>query len=144
MNGRIWFPGNPWPEGHALKELVWTGALVPERGLVFRYTFRVTATGLTFDGFSDTTTLDPPPRWPTSARAAPTPMRSTSTTPAQFAASCCVRSASRRVPHCVVPGTTPSRGRRTGRATVRVSPVGRPQTIDGARAPLGTLLTPPF
>lgn len=35
MHGRIYFPGNPWPEGHALKELTWSARIDPERGLVF-------------------------------------------------------------------------------------------------------------
>ena len=28
INGRILFPGNPWPEGHALQEFAWTVRLV--------------------------------------------------------------------------------------------------------------------
>ena len=28
INGRILFPGNPWPEGHALQEFAWTARLV--------------------------------------------------------------------------------------------------------------------
>ena len=35
MNGRIHFPGNPWPNGHAVETFAWTARLVPERGLVF-------------------------------------------------------------------------------------------------------------
>jgi hypothetical protein len=33
--GRIHFPGNPWPKGHAVKKAVWSGALVAEDGLYF-------------------------------------------------------------------------------------------------------------
>jgi hypothetical protein len=32
--GRIWFPGNPWPAGHGLEALSWTGR-VDQRGLHF-------------------------------------------------------------------------------------------------------------
>lgn len=32
---RVWFPGNPWPAGHGLSELMWSGRLEPERGLWF-------------------------------------------------------------------------------------------------------------
>ncbi len=35
MEGRIHFPGNPWPEGHALETLEWSGRVDAERGLVF-------------------------------------------------------------------------------------------------------------
>jgi hypothetical protein len=35
MKGRIYFPGNPWPEGHALKELTWSVRIEPARGLFF-------------------------------------------------------------------------------------------------------------
>jgi hypothetical protein len=27
VRGRIWFPGNPWPEGHRVTEFLWTGRL---------------------------------------------------------------------------------------------------------------------
>ncbi|GIG85127.1 hypothetical protein [Plantactinospora endophytica] len=27
MQGRIWFPGNPWPDGHRVTEFAWTGRL---------------------------------------------------------------------------------------------------------------------
>ena len=27
MHGRIWFPGNPWPDGHGLSEFAWSGRL---------------------------------------------------------------------------------------------------------------------
>ncbi|MBU2666203.1 hypothetical protein KOI35_22130 [Actinoplanes bogorensis] len=27
MNGRIWFPGNPWPDGHRVDEFEWAGRL---------------------------------------------------------------------------------------------------------------------
>lgn len=33
--GRIFFPGNPWPEGHRIREFTWSGRLVPESGLWF-------------------------------------------------------------------------------------------------------------
>nr|AGC71463.1 hypothetical protein [uncultured bacterium A1Q1_fos_91] len=35
MQGRIYFPGNPWPAGHALEALVWSGRVDGARGLVF-------------------------------------------------------------------------------------------------------------
>ena len=35
MQGRIYFPGNPWPEGHPIKALTWSGRLDAERGLFF-------------------------------------------------------------------------------------------------------------
>ena len=35
MKGRIYFPGNPWPEGHPIKELVWTARIDTEAGLWF-------------------------------------------------------------------------------------------------------------
>lgn len=35
MKGRIWFPGNPWPKGHAIKRAVWSGGVDADRGLVF-------------------------------------------------------------------------------------------------------------
>ncbi len=35
MNGRIYFEGNPWAEGHALKELLWWAVVQPDRGLSF-------------------------------------------------------------------------------------------------------------
>lgn len=35
MNNRIFFPGNPWPDGHAIKELFWSARLDPETGLWF-------------------------------------------------------------------------------------------------------------
>lgn len=33
MQGRILFPGNPWPAGHRIKELTWGGTLHPLKGL---------------------------------------------------------------------------------------------------------------
>ncbi|WP_327117130.1 hypothetical protein OHB12_06640 [Nocardia sp. NBC_01730] len=33
--GRIVFPGNPWPEGHAIEEFAWTGRLDPAGHLWF-------------------------------------------------------------------------------------------------------------
>ena len=35
MQGRIYFPCNPWPAGHAIEALEWSGRLESERGLVF-------------------------------------------------------------------------------------------------------------
>jgi hypothetical protein len=35
VKGRIYFPGNPWPEGHALEQLLWGARLDSERGLLF-------------------------------------------------------------------------------------------------------------
>lgn len=35
MNGRMTFPSNPWPRGHAIEVAQWTGRLDPARGLVF-------------------------------------------------------------------------------------------------------------
>lgn len=35
MKGRVVFPKNPWPRGHAIKVAQWTGRLDPARGLVF-------------------------------------------------------------------------------------------------------------
>lgn len=35
--GRITFPGNPWPRGHALKEVVWSARFVPESGIWFDF-----------------------------------------------------------------------------------------------------------
>lgn len=34
-SGRIRFPGSPWPNGHALETLTWSGRLDPESGLYF-------------------------------------------------------------------------------------------------------------
>jgi hypothetical protein len=33
--GRITFPGNPWPSGHAIRQLRWTARLEPETGVWF-------------------------------------------------------------------------------------------------------------
>ena len=33
VNGSIVFHGNPWPSGHRITELLWVGAIHPERGL---------------------------------------------------------------------------------------------------------------
>lgn len=33
--GRIFFPGNPWPEGHRIKEFAWSGRLDAKTGLWF-------------------------------------------------------------------------------------------------------------
>ncbi|HWS34937.1 MAG TPA: hypothetical protein VN408_19635 [Actinoplanes sp.] len=27
MEGRIWFPGNPWADGHRVEDFTWTGRL---------------------------------------------------------------------------------------------------------------------
>lgn len=35
MNDRIYFVGNPWPNGHKIIEFVWSGRLEPESGLWF-------------------------------------------------------------------------------------------------------------
>lgn len=35
MEGRIYFPGNPWPEGHAIETLVWDGRVDLFSGLMF-------------------------------------------------------------------------------------------------------------
>jgi len=35
MTDRIVFPGNPWPTGHKIDELTWTGRLEPTTGLWF-------------------------------------------------------------------------------------------------------------
>ena len=35
--GRIYFPGNPWPEGHAIKSLSWGAAIHPEKGLLLQF-----------------------------------------------------------------------------------------------------------
>jgi hypothetical protein len=36
-HGRIWFPGNPWPNGHSLKEFVWSGRLDADGSLWFDF-----------------------------------------------------------------------------------------------------------
>lgn len=33
LQGRIWFPGNPWPEGHKITSCTWSGHIQPGRGL---------------------------------------------------------------------------------------------------------------
>lgn len=35
MKNRIFFADNPWPNGHSIKELVWTARITPETGLWF-------------------------------------------------------------------------------------------------------------
>lgn len=35
--GRIYFPGNPWPEGHAIKSLRWGASIHPEKGLLLHF-----------------------------------------------------------------------------------------------------------
>jgi hypothetical protein len=37
MNGRITFPGNPWPSGHAIEKFEWTGRFDDERRLWFDF-----------------------------------------------------------------------------------------------------------
>jgi hypothetical protein len=37
MLGKILFKGNPWPNGHAVTEFVWTGRLDPEKGAIFDF-----------------------------------------------------------------------------------------------------------
>jgi hypothetical protein len=36
-NGRIWFPGSPWPNGHAIEEFVWSGRLDADGSLWFDF-----------------------------------------------------------------------------------------------------------
>ncbi len=38
--GRIWFPGNPWPDGHRIEEFAWTGRLDDAGRLWFDLTLR--------------------------------------------------------------------------------------------------------
>lgn len=33
ISGRVVFPGNPWPDGHAVTEFVWSARYVPESGI---------------------------------------------------------------------------------------------------------------
>lgn len=40
MEGRIWFPGNPWPDGHRVEEFAWTGRLDEAGRLWFDMTLR--------------------------------------------------------------------------------------------------------
>jgi hypothetical protein len=40
MEGRIWFPGNPWPDGHRVEEFDWTGRLDALGRLWFDLTLR--------------------------------------------------------------------------------------------------------
>ncbi len=35
--GRITFPGNPWPKGHAIRQFSWTGRFEPESGIWFDF-----------------------------------------------------------------------------------------------------------
>lgn len=37
MTGRIWFPKNPWPKGHAVKRATWAGRLDPSGALFFDF-----------------------------------------------------------------------------------------------------------
>lgn len=43
MKGRIWFPGNPWPDGHRIEEFGWTGRLDDLGRLWFDLTLRTAA-----------------------------------------------------------------------------------------------------
>ncbi|WP_430781416.1 hypothetical protein [Actinoplanes sp. G11-F43] len=38
--GRIWFPGNPWPDGHRIEEFAWTGRIDDAGRLWFDLTLR--------------------------------------------------------------------------------------------------------
>ncbi|MFE3456425.1 hypothetical protein ACFXKD_02695 [Nocardiopsis aegyptia] len=38
---RIWFPGNPWPDGHRIRTFVWGGLLDPEGAV--RFAFELTS-----------------------------------------------------------------------------------------------------
>lgn len=52
MEGRIWFPGNPWPDGHRVEEFAWTGRLDEVGRLWFDMTLRTASydeAGLTDD-----------------------------------------------------------------------------------------------
>ncbi|MFC4063413.1 hypothetical protein [Actinoplanes subglobosus] len=40
MDGRIWFPGNPWPDGHRVEDFAWTGRLDEAGRLWFDLTLR--------------------------------------------------------------------------------------------------------
>ena len=40
MQGRIWFPGNPWPGGHRVSEFAWTGRLDRSGRLWFDLTLK--------------------------------------------------------------------------------------------------------
>ena len=40
MEGRIWFPGNPWPDGHRVEKFEWTGRLDGLGQLWFDVTLR--------------------------------------------------------------------------------------------------------
>jgi hypothetical protein len=41
--GRIWFPGNPWPDGHRVAEFQWKGWLSPEDGAGFGFSLETAA-----------------------------------------------------------------------------------------------------
>lgn len=43
MNGRIWFPGNPWPDGHRIEKFDWTGRLDDAGRLWFDLTVQTAA-----------------------------------------------------------------------------------------------------
>lgn len=40
MAGRIWFPGNPWPDGHAVEDFGWWGRIHPDGTLWFELSLR--------------------------------------------------------------------------------------------------------
>lgn len=40
MEGRIWFPGNPWPDGHAVEDFGWWGRIHPDGRLWFELSLR--------------------------------------------------------------------------------------------------------
>ena len=37
QTNRIFFKGNPFPNGHKIKQFVWDGELDPEKGLIFHF-----------------------------------------------------------------------------------------------------------
>lgn len=43
VEGRIWFPGNPWPDGHRVAKFRWTGWLLPEDGAGFDFSLKTAA-----------------------------------------------------------------------------------------------------
>jgi hypothetical protein len=40
VEGRIWFPGNPWPDGHAVEDFDWSGRIHPDGTLWFELSLR--------------------------------------------------------------------------------------------------------
>jgi hypothetical protein len=64
MDGRIWFPGNPWPDGHRVETFDWTGRLDGLGRLWFDLTLRTAdydEAGLTDD--DDDEEPDDGPAW---------------------------------------------------------------------------------